>query len=122
MIRANLHTLGFSKRSRVVVMPVLRAIRSLAAKGDRFDLIFVDPPYEKGWVERVLVAVARENLLEEKGIIVVEHSAREKVRENYGVIGIHDQRRYGDTVLSFFGFVGISILQGHKRKKWHALA
>ena len=69
MIRANLHTLGFSKRSRVVVMPVLRAIRSLAAKGERFDLIFVDPPYEKGWLERVLVAVARENLLEEKGII-----------------------------------------------------
>ena len=121
MIRANLHALGFSQRSRVVVMPVLRAIRSLAAKEERFDLIFVDPPYENGWVERVLVAITRENLLEKEGILVVEHSAREQVRENYSVLGLHDQRQYGDTVLSFFGFVGFSLLQDHKGKTWRAL-
>jgi 16S rRNA G966 N2-methylase RsmD len=34
--------------------------------------------------------------------VVVEHSAREAVKSHYGNLILHDQRRYGDTLLSFF--------------------
>lgn len=122
MIRSNLKTFDFAPSSKVLVVPVLRAIGLLAGKGSKFDLIFVDPPYGKGWMDRVLGAIAREGLLEEKGILVIEHSVREKVQEQYNTLELYDQRRYGDTLLSFFGCVVTGRLLKEKRKTWHAQA
>ncbi len=104
MIRKNVEALGFSRSARVLGIPVLRAIHVLAGRGDKFDLILADPPYDKGWVERVLRSLAQEELLEEDGILVVEHSTREGVKESYGSVVLQDQRRYGGTCLSFFGY------------------
>ncbi len=104
MIRKNIKALGFSRSARVLDIPVLRAIHVLAGRGDKFDLILADPPYDKGWVERVLRSLAQEELLEEDGILVVEHSTREEVKESYGSMVLQDQRRYGGTCLSFFGY------------------
>ncbi|SRR2546425_2743001 len=102
-IRENLRMLGFSDRSELWTVSVLQSVRLLSRRGETFDLIFFDPPYEKGWVGKILSAIARAGLLREAGIVVAEHSSREKVRENYEALGLQDQRRYGSTVLSFFG-------------------
>ncbi len=104
MIRKNIEALGFSRSARVLGIPVLRAIHVLAGRGDKIDLILADPPYDKGWVERVLRSLAQEELLEKDGILVVEHSTREEVKEIYGSMVLQDQRRYGGTCLSFFGY------------------
>jgi len=104
MIRKNIEALGFSRSARVLGIPVLRAFHVLAGRGDKFDLILADPPYDKGWVERVLRSLAQEELLEEDGILVVEHSTSEGVKEIYGSMVLQDQRRYGGTCLSFYGY------------------
>jgi len=104
MIRKNIEALGFSSRARVLGIPVLRAIHVLAGRGDKFDLILADPPYDKDWVERVLRSLTRQELLEEDGILVVEHSTREEVKESYGSMVLQDQRRYGGTCIAFFGY------------------
>jgi 16S rRNA (guanine(966)-N(2))-methyltransferase RsmD len=101
-IEENLRALGFEGRSRVWSAPVLSSIRRLSQRGESFDLIFLDPPYEKGWVGTSLRAVARGGLLRESGLLVAEHSVREKVEERYGSLTLRDQRRYGSTQLSFF--------------------
>lgn len=103
MIRKNVEALGFSQCTRVMGVPALRAIHVLAGRGDTFDLILVDPPYEKGWVERVLRSLSQEKILEDNGILVMEHSRREEVKESYGSLALQDQRRYGGTCLSFLG-------------------
>lgn len=103
-IRDNLASLDLSSRSKVWTMPVLPAIRRLSRGGETFELIFLDPPYEKGWVRRVLETVAEGELLAEAGRLVAEHSVREPVQESYGPLKLQDQRRYGDTLLSFFGY------------------
>ena len=102
-IRENIHALGLSHKSKVWVAPVPRSIRLLSRKGETFDLIFLDPPYEKDWVGKILRAISQEGLLSKAGILVAEHSVREEVKESYGPLGLQDQRRYGSTVLSFFG-------------------
>ena len=102
-IRENLRALGFSGRSRLWQLPVLRSIRLLSRRGEKFDLIFLDPPYERDWVGQVLRAIAQEGLLRETGILVAEHSVREKVEGHYGPLALQDQRRYGTSRLSFFG-------------------
>lgn len=111
-IRNNLAALDLSKRSKVWTLPALPAIRRFSRSGETFELIFLDPPYEKGWVRRVLEAIAEGELLGDAGTLVAEHSVREPVGESYGSLRLRDQRRYGDTLLSFFGYVEDSEREG----------
>jgi 16S rRNA (guanine(966)-N(2))-methyltransferase RsmD len=103
-IRDNLEASRFSGSARVWAAPVFRSLRLLSRNGQRFDLIFLDPPYEKGWIRKIVSMIAQQGLLEEKGILVAEHSVREPVEEHYGLLALKDQRRYGTTLLSFFGY------------------
>lgn len=103
-IHENLQALGFSGRSRVWIAPVLRSIRLLSRRGETFDLIFLDPPYEKKLIGHILRAIAQGRLLQEAGTLVAEHSVREKVEESYVSLTLKDQRRYGATLLSFFAY------------------
>ncbi|MFQ5540091.1 MAG: 16S rRNA (guanine(966)-N(2))-methyltransferase RsmD [Candidatus Binatia bacterium] len=115
-IHRNLQALGFSQKARVWVAPVLRTIRVLGRRGEKFDLIFVDPPYEKGLVGRVLGTISREGLLREAGVLVAEHSGKEEVKESFGSLSLHDQRRYGGTLLSFFGYHRSRLFKNGKGK------
>jgi 16S rRNA (guanine966-N2)-methyltransferase len=102
VMRENLRRLDFTDRATVRIAPVSRALRSLARQRESFDVIFLDPPYQRNWVKACLEAIARENLLRASGTLVVEHSAREQPETEYGSLVLKDQRKYGDTCLSFF--------------------
>ena len=108
-IKENLRRLGFAAQSEVWIAPVARALRSLARKCERFDVVFLDPPYEQGLAGRALGAIAESELLSESAIVVVEHSVREALKPSYGRLQLHDQRRYGDTLLSFYKRPALSI-------------
>lgn len=101
-IRQNLHRLGLGERAQLWAVPAARALRSLARRGARFDFIFLDPPYDQGLVAASLRLIDLGHLLQESGILVAEHSAREELQARYGALVLNDQRLYGDTRLSFF--------------------
>lgn len=102
VIRENLRRVRFTGRARVWIVPVSRAIRLLARRRESFDMIFLDPPYRRNWVEACLEMIARGNLLRPSGTLIVEHSTREQPKPEYGSLMLQDQRNYGDTLLSFF--------------------
>jgi len=102
VIEENLRALKFAAKSHVLTAPVFKSMRMLAREKERFDLIFIDPPYDKELVGETLKTIAAEGLLAESGVAVAEHSVREKVQERYGALLLSDQRRYGDTILSFY--------------------
>jgi 16S rRNA (guanine(966)-N(2))-methyltransferase RsmD len=86
-------------------MDVRRAIPLLKKRGNRYDLVFADPPYEKDWLEWLTIVAADDvtELLEGGGLMVIEHSIRENPPENgAGGLALVQTRRYGDTCLSFF--------------------
>lgn len=109
VIRENLRRLGFTDRATVRVAPVSQALRSLARQGESFDVIFLDPPYQRNWVKACLEAIERASLLRASGTLVVEHSAREDSGAEYGSLILKDQRKYGDTWLSFFEHKAVTI-------------
>jgi len=103
LIRRNLAACGFEGRSEIINRPVEKALPILADRGDLTHIVFADPPYEKGHAGEILALLGQGRLFEEEGLAVVEHSFREKTGSRYGALVLRDQRRYGDTVLSFFG-------------------
>ena len=112
-IRANIERCGFLNLPvgepdgggvgdiEVIECPAERALRLLGHRGERFDVVFADPPYGEGAVDASLRLVRSLGLLAPGGRVVVQHSVRDELparREGYRV---EDSRRYGDTALSF---------------------
>jgi len=102
LIGKNLAALGFAGRSEVITGPVERVLPFLRERGDLFDIVFADPPYEKGHVAGILEVLGKGGLLQGTGLVVVEHSVREETGKGHESLVLRDRRRYGDTVLSFF--------------------
>ena len=101
-IRENLRRLHLAKRTKVWIVPVVRAVKLLARRAETFDVIFLDPPYQQGWVAVSLKAIAAGALLRRTGVLIAEHSMRERLEPRYGSLVMYDQRKYGSTILSFF--------------------
>ena len=99
LVRKNLEKLEFRDKSRLIKKNVLRFLKS-ESEG-RFDLILVDPPYGKGLCQKVLEILSEKECLNAKGVLVIEHHKKEKI-EKVGNFILLQERKYGDTLVSFF--------------------
>ena len=68
-----------------------------------FDLVFMDPPYQKNLAEQVLGVVERSGILAAQALVVVEEHRRVALPPAVGGLILLDQRRYGETGLWFYG-------------------
>ena len=98
-LRGNLAGLGLTETARVVAGDAPRAVWHLAAAGETFDLVFLDPPYAGDELARALEAVSGSGVLGKGGRVVAEHSRRHPVAAVAGLVVI-DERRYGDTIIT----------------------
>lgn len=79
-----------------------RALGHLERGELRFRIIFADPPYACGHAARLVTSLDESPLLERGGLLVIEHDRREELPAGGRRVEAADQRRYGDTVLSFY--------------------
>jgi 16S rRNA (guanine966-N2)-methyltransferase len=76
------------------------AAKSLEKAGERFDIVFADPPYADGLEATVLGAVA--GLLSQDGVFVLQLDEGRKPPEIPG-LEVRQRRAYGRNVFFFFG-------------------
>jgi 16S rRNA (guanine(966)-N(2))-methyltransferase RsmD len=102
VLHENLALCRCGERAELVKTPVERGLKLLIKRGERFDHIFLDPPYGKGMVAKSLHMLSSGEMLKERGIITLKHSDQELPLERYGNLILTDQRKYGKTYVSFF--------------------
>jgi 16S rRNA (guanine966-N2)-methyltransferase len=97
IIRGNLKELGLDPRATVVNGD---AVAAAARPGPApWDLVFIDPPYASDLAIRAAQALAH---LAVGATIVIEHDRRHAPPEHLGSLVRSDERRYGDTLVSFY--------------------
>jgi len=102
VLHENLASLDLLDRSNVVRADAGTAIRRIAASGQRFDLVLVDPPYADAETrDRALRSLVTSGILAPHATVLVEASRRNPAPVTVGLRPI-DERRYGDTVLHRF--------------------
>ncbi len=104
-ISANLSLCKLSpKPPRIMLlnMGISRAMEYFRRHDMQFDVIFLDPPYRVGLVEKTLQEVSACGILSISGVIVVEHDVRENAPEQIDTLAMTRQKRYGTTMLSFY--------------------
>jgi len=100
VLERNLGLCGFEGVCEVLVTSAQRGVRLLWERKEKFDIVFADPPYEKGLVTELIELPGVNDLLVEGGTFVIEHSCREEIAHG-DIFAVVDQRRYGDTGLLF---------------------
>ncbi|MFQ5586492.1 MAG: 16S rRNA (guanine(966)-N(2))-methyltransferase RsmD [Thermodesulfobacteriota bacterium] len=102
LIRENLERTGFSQRAKVLQMDAVDAIKLLSSRRERFDLVFIDPPYENSLIEKVLTCIDHDGLLTAGGVAVSESSRKRGDQGKLATLTLFKKRGYGDTVVSFY--------------------
>ncbi|MBZ0157028.1 MAG: 16S rRNA (guanine(966)-N(2))-methyltransferase RsmD [Alphaproteobacteria bacterium] len=104
LIKDLVERFGFRERASVVKES---APLFLKKTEERFDIIFVDPPYESGELETVLPLIAGRELLREGGVVVAEHPSRRVPPAEIGTLERVKEYRYGDTSLSLYRYMQV---------------
>ncbi|QLK85764.1 16S rRNA (guanine(966)-N(2))-methyltransferase RsmD [Staphylococcus sp. 17KM0847] len=107
VIHNNLKRLDLAHQAEVYRNNADRALKALSKREIQFDIIFLDPPYEKGLIDKALQQIHSFDLLKNNGIIVCEFSHREEIntkpfeeikRYHYGLTDtcvLHKGERHG---------------------------
>lgn len=104
ILRNNLQNFGLLTQSRVIRWDISKNLNCLKPFQSQFDLVFMDPPYQKGLVPVTLSNLMRVHCLAPGATIVAEHERHCDITSPDASISATDQRRYGQTSLTFFYF------------------
>ncbi|HEX7056919.1 MAG TPA: 16S rRNA (guanine(966)-N(2))-methyltransferase RsmD [Bacilli bacterium] len=103
-IRANLRATGLADRAEVYRNDAFRAIKTMAKRGLRFDLVFLDPPYKIKTMDALLLTMQELSMIRSGCVIVIEHDARHHYPEVIGGLSLAKRGKYGDTAVSIYQF------------------
>lgn len=79
------------------------ALSLLANRDQRFDIVYLDPPFADDCYERCLLALENSPIVTASTQVVVEHFRKTELKSKYDTLVRIRERRVGDSVLSFFG-------------------
>ena len=97
IVKRNLTTTRLEEKAKVLLMD----FRSfLSMNRQRFDIVFVDPPYKTGALQEAMELIPQ--VMNETGIIITENPLDEEILSNYGDFVLDRQYRYGKIKISTF--------------------
>ena len=70
---------------------------------EKFDIIYIDPPYETNFIEKSLEKIIEKNIIQENGIIILETDDEKRIKKEIEKINvvIIDERKYGRANIIF---------------------
>jgi 16S rRNA (guanine(966)-N(2))-methyltransferase RsmD len=103
LIEKNLALTGFTAEGTAIAMDARQALVTLTRQGDRFDIVFCDPPYRDiALRDQVLEVLGASGLLTQHAVVVLEGAASNRTPDSFGQLTAIDRRTYGDTSVKLF--------------------
>ena len=103
VIKKNISKTHFEDNAQVFNMDFENCLNML--KGQQFDIIYLDPPYETNYIMKSLNKIIELKIAKQESLIIIEtddESRIEKQIENIDV-KIIDKRKYGRAAIIFVG-------------------
>ena len=97
IIRENVEKTKFTDNSRIVQTD---ALAFLNMNVTMFDMIFLDPPYASGLMEKVLDKVC--DFVTVNGPVICEHSASDTLPDSVGSLVKQKEYKYGKTAVTVY--------------------
>jgi 16S rRNA (guanine(966)-N(2))-methyltransferase RsmD len=101
LVKRNLDDLGLTSSAVVVRRDAVDSLEHLARRGEVFDLVFLDPPYDSDLAARCLRSRKWLDIMSPFAKMFVEHRSGTAWPHLPGW-KVMDSRNYGDTALTVF--------------------
>jgi 16S rRNA (guanine966-N2)-methyltransferase len=101
-LRQNAEALGVRTRAHLIRGDAVRELGRLAGAGARFDIVFLDPPYEGDLVRLALARLGGGAITDPGAVVVAQHFTKQPAPDSIGCLVGFRTRRFGETTLSFF--------------------
>ncbi|GIP43677.1 methyltransferase [Paenibacillus sp. J45TS6] len=108
VIRANLKATKLENKAEVYRNEAGRALKLLAKRAYKFDVVFLDPPYRMKNADELMLAMQENDMLSEDAIVVVEYDAGHEYEEHFGHFDQTRKTTYGDTAISVYHYSPIT--------------
>lgn len=105
MIKKNASRCGFEEQVRLIKADAKKAISILAEDSSKFGCIIMDPPYDRKLVTASIENIVSGDIIENEGILVVEHSAVEIPEIDKLGFELLKSRNYGAVNFSIYKFL-----------------
>ena len=102
IVRSNVKKARVENESTILNVDFKDAVKKLSTQNQKFDVIFMDPPYYENMFIECLKSIDEFNLLDEDGIIVVEHDTKDLFEDSIGRLNKSREKKYGNTTLTFY--------------------
>ncbi|WP_026581527.1 16S rRNA (guanine(966)-N(2))-methyltransferase RsmD [Bacillus sp. J33] len=103
-IYENLRICGLEEQAEVYRNDADRAIKAILKRELAFDYIFLDPPYRRQQLLKILQAIDDKDLLTAGGTILCEHSSDVTLPESVGRLIQRKHENYGIISISIYGW------------------
>jgi len=80
------------------------ALKSFCAKGVKFDLVYLDPPYKSDYAMRALKILSENQLLADDATVVVEHAMQNDLQNLPDCYIIEKSKKYGIAYVDVLTF------------------
>lgn len=98
IIKKNAEQLNFFSKCEILNMSCFDYI---AQTKEKFDIVFLDPPYNKGFIEPALNKIVKCGILSDDGVAVLESDDTDFHGEIHG-LAIYRQKKYGRTYITVY--------------------
>lgn len=98
-IKRNLLSFGIEHQAKVYSKDAFRAIEDFYRNKEKFDLIFLDPPYYKGMLIKALQSLGEHDILCPSGYIVGFSYIKDNFLAQSIIFSLFRQKQYGQTQL-----------------------
>jgi len=105
VLQANIKGLCLGRQTKIIRWDLIKNLNCLQSLSIAFDLVFMDPPYQKRMIEPTLRNLHISQSLVTGTQVIVEHSHRESVLTGQLPFEIADQRKYGKTLVTILKYV-----------------
>ncbi len=105
IIERNLRSCKLEEKAKIIRWNIRHGLSCLKAASLEFNLVFMDPPYNRGDIRPALANLHKTGRLKAGSTIVIEHSAGEPIHTVDKIFLPTDQRRYGKTLVTFLCYM-----------------
>ena len=100
-INDNLSEFKISDKGNVIFSDYSKALKNFRDNNIKFDIIFIDPPYNYENINDIVETISRYNILNDGGILVLEFRYDNIVVDS-NIYTLHKSKKYGDKFVYIY--------------------
>ena len=107
LVKENLDHCKVEEKTKIMPGDYKKVLKNLGDRieqglEEQFDIIILDPPYNKGLLADAFRLIAEGSILAPEGTIIAEHRREEELPEVFEGFSKTKERRYGVVTLSIY--------------------